>query len=262
MSVYKRSVRPGFTLYHEDLTMLGKLPPKQFKEFILSLAVYSEGLAAGEAPGMPHLTGWAEAMWGPIVRKIDRDHDQYTARCERNSRNRRATMVNDGQPSSPKEKENETVTEKEKENENENVNVSVSEIVTQTVSVTAPPAAAPAAEAAAPSAPAPAPAQDERPVAVPPTKKQIEDYCFSKGWKIDADRFIAYNEAKGWTVGKSRMTDWRPALRMWVQNESAPVVSRKILPEQNYSQRSYADEDPYAELAAQVEEFLRNGSGV
>lgn len=49
----------------------------------------------------------------------------------------------------------------------------------------------------------------------PPTVEDVADYCRERGNGIDPQRFFDYNEARGWMLGKSKMKDWRAAVRTW-----------------------------------------------
>lgn len=49
----------------------------------------------------------------------------------------------------------------------------------------------------------------------PPTVEEVADYCRERGNDIDPQRFFDYNEARGWMLGKSKMKDWRAAVRTW-----------------------------------------------
>ena len=194
MSNYKRAVRPGFTLYHEDLELLLHLPNPQFKAFIMGLLTYSAALAEGETPVVPQMSGWAERIWPLIARKIERDHQEYAAKCERKSQNRRATTVDYRQR--PSVTETETVTE------------TVTE--TETVAVTEPPR--PPAETASPTAETPT---GEKSGFIPPTPQEVIAFCESEGYMIDAQRFVDFYASKGWKVGSAPMADWRASVRMW-----------------------------------------------
>lgn len=199
MSTYKRAVRPGFTLYHEDVELLLHLPNAQFKAFILALLTYSNALAKDETPLIPQMSGWAEHIWPLISRKIERDHQEYAAKCLRKSLNRRATTVDQRQLPSVTETEAETETV----------------TVTETVAGTEPPSA---------------PAQESSPTAVtdvltpptgiadafiPPTPQEVTAFCESEGFMIDAQRFVDFYASKGWKVGSVPMADWRASVRMW-----------------------------------------------
>lgn len=47
----------------------------------------------------------------------------------------------------------------------------------------------------------------------PPTRDEVSGYCLQVGYQsVDVDKFMAYNEAKGWTM------DWKKALDLWHKN--------------------------------------------
>lgn len=56
---------------------------------------------------------------------------------------------------------------------------------------------------------------------VRPSVEEISGYCRERGNGVDAQRFFDYYESKGWLVGKTKMTDWRAAVRTWERNDSA-----------------------------------------
>ena len=69
-----------------------------------------------------------------------------------------------------------------------------------------------------------------------PTLEEVEKYCLERRNSIDASRFLDYYESKGWLIGKTKMKDWRAAVRNWERSgynqgskpspmrEAAPVV--------------------------------------
>lgn len=48
-----------------------------------------------------------------------------------------------------------------------------------------------------------------------PSKDEVEEYCKSRNNGIDAQHFIDYYAARGWMVGKTKMKDWKAAIRTW-----------------------------------------------
>jgi len=52
----------------------------------------------------------------------------------------------------------------------------------------------------------------------PPTIDQISSYCKERNNTINAEQFFDYNESKGWVVGKTKMKDWKAAVRTWERN--------------------------------------------
>jgi len=50
---------------------------------------------------------------------------------------------------------------------------------------------------------------------VPPTVIEVRAYCDERNNGINADRFLAHYEARGWMAGKSKVKDWRACVRTW-----------------------------------------------
>lgn len=48
-----------------------------------------------------------------------------------------------------------------------------------------------------------------------PSLEEVEAYCAERSNGIEASRFLDFYEANGWMVGKSKMKDWRAAVRNW-----------------------------------------------
>ena len=55
----------------------------------------------------------------------------------------------------------------------------------------------------------------------PPALEDVQAYCKERGNKVDAERFVDYYASKGWLVGKSKMKDWKAAVRNWERSEKA-----------------------------------------
>lgn len=56
---------------------------------------------------------------------------------------------------------------------------------------------------------------------VPPSVEDVKTYCLERNNGIDPQSFIDYYEARGWMVGKSKMKDWRAAVRNWENRRKA-----------------------------------------
>jgi hypothetical protein len=61
----------------------------------------------------------------------------------------------------------------------------------------------------------------------PPTKEEVQAYCFERNNQVDAERFIDYYTANGWCVGKNKMKDWKAAVRTWEKNGYANAKTPK-----------------------------------
>lgn len=54
----------------------------------------------------------------------------------------------------------------------------------------------------------------------PPTVEEVRAYCKERGNTVDADRFIDYYTANGWTQGKGKpVKDWKACVRLWERNK-------------------------------------------
>lgn len=68
-----------------------------------------------------------------------------------------------------------------------------------------------------------------------PTIEEIKTYCNERNNGIDAEQFYDFYECKGWVVGKSKMKDWKCAVRNWERNDKKKNITRK-------NNRSYLDQ--------------------
>jgi len=75
----------------------------------------------------------------------------------------------------------------------------------------------------------------------PPTREELAAYIAEKGYKVDADRWMAYYESNGWKVGRNPMKDWKAAVRTWASNGfDKPAKPAKVVSGQDYEQRDYS----------------------
>lgn len=54
---------------------------------------------------------------------------------------------------------------------------------------------------------------------VPPTVEDVKEYCFERHNGIDAQAFVDYYTARDWMLGKTKMKDWKAAVRTWENRE-------------------------------------------
>lgn len=58
---------------------------------------------------------------------------------------------------------------------------------------------------------------------VKPTLEEVQNYCKERNNRVNPERFMAYYESKGWTVGKdSPMKDWKACVRTWELLDAQP----------------------------------------
>lgn len=55
-------------------------------------------------------------------------------------------------------------------------------------------------------------------VFIKPTVEEISNYCKERKNKVNPEQFFDYYESKGWFVGKTKMKDWKSAVRTWERN--------------------------------------------
>lgn len=62
----------------------------------------------------------------------------------------------------------------------------------------------------------------------PPSVEDVREYCKSKGYNVDPERFVDYYTSNGWKVGRNPMKDWKAAVRTWAKkggSKGTPVQS-------------------------------------
>ena len=60
--------------------------------------------------------------------------------------------------------------------------------------------------------------EEETPVFKKPTVEEVREYCKARQNGIDARQFVDHYDANGWVIGKTKMKDWRAAIRTWENN--------------------------------------------
>lgn len=56
---------------------------------------------------------------------------------------------------------------------------------------------------------------------IPPTPDEVRAYASEKGLAIDPEEFCDFYISKGWIVGRTKMKDWRAAVRNWCRRDKA-----------------------------------------
>lgn len=84
---------------------------------------------------------------------------------------------------------------------------------------------------------------------VPPTVEEVRAYCNERGSGVDAERFVDFYASKGWFVGKTKMKDWKAAVRGWEREDkpvktktSAPSAEQKVTREDLERMRRFAEQ--------------------
>ena len=53
-----------------------------------------------------------------------------------------------------------------------------------------------------------------------PTLEEVQAYCQERNNNVDAQKWYDYYSANGWKVGRSKMVDWKAAIRTWERGDS------------------------------------------
>lgn len=61
-----------------------------------------------------------------------------------------------------------------------------------------------------------------------PKIEQIRDYCNERSNNVDPEAFFNYYESKGWLIGKTKMKDYKAAIRTWELRESKKASKSQI----------------------------------
>lgn len=79
---------------------------------------------------------------------------------------------------------------------------------------------------------------------IPPKVEEVAEYVATRKTKIDPQHFIDHYTANGWMVGKTKMKDWKAAVRTWERNE------------RKWNERKKGED--YGEVSADVERIAAN----
>jgi hypothetical protein len=56
---------------------------------------------------------------------------------------------------------------------------------------------------------------------VKPQPCEVTAYAKSIDYKMDGNQFVDFYESRGWLIGKTKMRDWKAAVRTWKRNEKS-----------------------------------------
>jgi len=65
----------------------------------------------------------------------------------------------------------------------------------------------------------------------PPSIEEVKSYCSERKNGIDAERFIDFYASKGWLIGKSKMKDWKAAIRTWERRDKGNAPKQSNFPD-------------------------------
>ena len=200
-----------FTFFEKFGNALAKLPPED--EAAMLRAIYRYGCFGEE----PELEGYLEPMFELIADDIDNSKDsrQRGSRGGRPPKKAKQSRAGSGKPG-VSENENQGFTETETTGfdvPKQEVSDSGNQGFTETESQTKP-------NHTKPSQTKPEVEVAKRKRFAPPAPDEVAAYAAEIGLpESEAERFRDHYEANGWKVGgRTKMSDWRAALRNWKRN--------------------------------------------
>ena len=60
-----------------------------------------------------------------------------------------------------------------------------------------------------------------------PTLEEVQAYCRERNNNVDAQKWYDYYSSNGWKVGRSKMVDWKAAIRTWERGDSGGKPKHK-----------------------------------
>lgn len=186
--------KSSFVLYTEYLRHIQKMNMEQRGELFTAILCY----AAGES--VPELDAAADMAFSFIRERMDRDNAAYMEKVEK----RREAGKLGGRPKADGFSEKQEKAKKangffEKQNNPDTDSVLDTVPVIKKESI------------------------EKSSRFSPPTRQDVAEYCAEKGFSdFDIERFIDYYTSNGWMVGKSKMKDWKAAVRNWARAGKAP----------------------------------------
>lgn len=64
----------------------------------------------------------------------------------------------------------------------------------------------------------------------PPSVEEVREYIAEKGYRFDAESFVAFYESKGWKVGREPMRSWKAACTTWEKRRGKEEVDGDASP--------------------------------
>ena len=56
---------------------------------------------------------------------------------------------------------------------------------------------------------------------IPPDLNEVKEYIREKKYNIDAEKWFDFYTSKGWLIGKTKMKDWKAAVRTWNKKDTS-----------------------------------------
>lgn len=82
---------------------------------------------------------------------------------------------------------------------------------------------------------------------IKPTIQDIRAYCLERHNNVDPEVFFDFYESKNWMIGKSKMKDWRAAVRTWEKRQ--------------IQEKKEEIKNPYMRSLIEINEYERSNTG-
>ena len=193
-----------FTWFPKLTRVMQALPPENVAEFAMAIAEYGTN-GASPSFSSPLLTAVFEGVREDIDNSVNARHRNKGGRPRKSASENGGSAVSEAQETPVSQNgnqfsESETPVigfENKGEEVSENENPSY-------INQTKPSHTKPSQEERA-----------KRTRFTPPTVEEVAAYCAEKGYDVDAERFVAFYESKGWKVGRNPMKSWKAACTTW-----------------------------------------------
>ena len=87
----------------------------------------------------------------------------------------------------------------------------------------------------------------------PPAVWEVEEYVKEKNLKVDPLKFFDYYESNDWIIGKTKMKDWKAALRTWDRREKENEKKGKEALPDYYNADPVRDKEPKLATPEEIE---------
>lgn len=178
--------REFFKCFHNYRKKIEKLSDQEVGRLFRALMEYSE---CGTAP---ELTGRESIAFDFIAEDIDRDSAAYSQKCKVNAEN--GSLGGKRTQANGSERKRSEAKSSESDKIEDIRDKTIKEIPTNV-------------------------GTKKSRAFQPPTLEQVKARCAEKGYTLDPEAFMAYYNANGWKVGRTKMVSWIDALAGWESRE-------------------------------------------
>ena len=174
----------SFNAYYSYLTAIEPLNDAERGRLFTALLIYS---STGE---VPDLRGNERFVFPQMKWQIDRDKGSYNDFCARQAENGKKGGRPKKPPVNSETQKTQAFFEKPKKANNKDKDKDKTGDKARTTRFT------------------------------PPAVEEVRAYCLERKNSVDAERFVNYYASNGWIVGKTKMKDWKAAVRTWERRDA------------------------------------------